>query len=76
MVSPPILRRIHAAILRLRCRYLPQSGLGKAFTYILDQWPSLTRFVEQLRQFQKAQAEIDRTRLEELARLRQIQDRD
>jgi transposase len=44
--SAPILRRIHAAILRLRERYLPQSGMGQAFAYILEQWPSLLRFVE------------------------------
>ena len=44
--SAPILRRIHAALIRLRSRYLPQSGMGKAFAYILEQWPGLVRFAE------------------------------
>ena len=44
--SAPILRRLHAAIVRLRPRYLPQSGMGKAFTYVLEQWPNLIRFLE------------------------------
>ena len=44
--SAPILRRIHTALLKLRADYFPQSALGKAFTYILEQWPELTRFVE------------------------------
>ena len=60
--SAPILRRIHAAILRLRSRYLPQSGMGRAFTYILEQWPGLTRFVEDGR------LEIDNNRVENAIR--------
>jgi hypothetical protein len=44
--SAPILQRIHAAIVRLGKRYLPQSGLGQAFAYILEQWPNLMRFVQ------------------------------
>jgi transposase len=43
--SAPILRRIHAALMKLRHRYLPQSGMGKAIVYILEQWPALQRFV-------------------------------
>ena len=43
--SAPILRRIHAALGKLRHRYLPQSGMGKAIAYILEQWPALQRFV-------------------------------
>jgi transposase len=60
--SAPILRRIHAAILRLRTRYLPQSGLGKAFSYILEQWPGLIRFVDDGR------LEIDNNRVENAIR--------
>jgi transposase len=60
--SVPILRRIHAALLRLRSRYLPQSGLGKAFTYILEQWPGLIRYVEDGR------LEIDNNRVENAIR--------
>ena len=39
------MHRLRAALLRLRRRYLPQSSLGKAFSYVLDQWPVLLRFV-------------------------------
>jgi transposase len=44
--SRPILRRLHAALLRLRPRFLPQSQPGKACTYLLDQWPALQRFLD------------------------------
>jgi transposase len=60
--SAPILCRIHAAIFRLRGRYLPQSGLGKAFAYILEQWPGLIRYVEDGR------IEIDNNRVENAIR--------
>ena len=43
--SAPILRRIHAALERIRSRYLPQSALGKAITYTLDLWPALEIFL-------------------------------
>jgi hypothetical protein len=43
--SAPILRRIRAALERIRSRYLPQSALGKAITYTLDLWPPLEHFV-------------------------------
>jgi transposase len=42
--SIPLLRRIRAAMLRIRSRYLPQSAMAKAITYTLDQWPALERF--------------------------------
>jgi transposase len=44
--SAPILRRLHAALIKLRNRFLPQSGMGKAIAYILEQWPALQRFAE------------------------------
>jgi transposase len=43
--SAPIVRRLRAALLRLRPRHLPQSALGKAITYSLEQWTSLERFL-------------------------------
>ena len=43
--SAMIVRRIHAALRRLRGRYLPQSALGRAITYALGQWPALERFL-------------------------------
>jgi transposase len=43
--SAPILRRIRAALERIRSRYLPQSAFGKAITYTLDLWPALEHFL-------------------------------
>jgi transposase len=43
--SAMILRRLHAALRRIRPRYLPQSALGKAITYTLAQWPALEAFL-------------------------------
>jgi transposase len=43
--SAMILRRLRAALLRIRPRHLPQSALGKAITYTLDQWPALEAFL-------------------------------
>ena len=60
--SAPILRRIHAAMMKLRSRFLPQSNLGKAFSYILEQWPALLRFVEDGR------LEIDNNQVENAIR--------
>ena len=42
--SVPLLRRIRAAMLRIRARYLPQTAMAKAITYTLEQWPALERF--------------------------------
>ena len=39
------MRRIGAALRRIRPRYLPQSAMGKAITHTLDQWPALDRFL-------------------------------
>jgi transposase len=60
--SAPILRRIHAALVRLRSRFLPQSSMGKAFAYILEQWPALLRFVDDGR------LEIDNNQVENAIR--------
>jgi len=43
--STAIVNRIRAALLRIRQRHLPQSAMGKAITYTLDQWPALQRFL-------------------------------
>jgi hypothetical protein len=40
-----ILRRLRAALLRLRSGYLPQSALGRGMAYVLEQWPALERFL-------------------------------
>lgn len=60
--SAPILRRLNTAFNRLRDRYLPQSALGKAFTYILGQWEELIRFVE------NGRIEIDNNHVENAIR--------
>ena len=44
--SAPIVRRIRAALLRIRARYLPKSAMGRAISYVLDQWPALQRFLD------------------------------
>lgn len=43
--SAMIVRRIHAALWRIRGRYLPQSALGRGISYLLDQWLGLERFL-------------------------------
>jgi transposase len=43
--SAMIVRRLRAALLRIRARYLPQSALGRAIAYALEQWPALERFL-------------------------------
>ena len=43
--STAIVNRIRAALLRIRPRHLPQSAMGRAITYTLDQWPALGRFL-------------------------------
>ena len=44
--SAMILRRVRTTLRRVRARYLPQSAMGRAITYVLDQWPALERFLE------------------------------
>jgi hypothetical protein len=44
--SRMVMMRLHRALLRLRPGYLPQSLMGKAISYALNQWPNLERFLE------------------------------
>jgi transposase len=48
-VSRPVLARLHRALVRLKTvhRFLPQSAMGKAINYALNQWPSLLLFLEE-----------------------------
>ena len=41
-----VVERLRRALDKLRPRYLPQSLLGKAITYALNQWPALEGFLE------------------------------
>ena len=47
-LSRPVLARLHRALVRLKTahRYLPQSLMGKAIHYALNQWPALQIFLE------------------------------
>ena len=47
-LSASVLARLHRALVRLktRHRFLPQSHMGKAIAYALNQWPSLHVFLE------------------------------
>ena len=60
--SQPILQRLHAALNKLRPKHLPQSALGKAITYTLNQWPQLCAFV------QDGRVEIDNNLVENAIR--------
>ena len=44
--SKMVMDRLHRALTRLQPRYLPQSLLGQAISYALNQWPLLERFLE------------------------------
>lgn len=41
-----VVARLHRALNRLQPRYLPQSPMGQAIGYALNQWPMLERFLE------------------------------
>lgn len=41
-----VIERLHCALTRLQDRYLPQSLMGQALGYALNQWPLLTGFLE------------------------------
>jgi transposase len=41
-----VVERLHRALHRLQPRYLPQSPMGQAISYALNQWPTLERFLE------------------------------
>lgn len=60
--SAMILRRLRTALLRIGPRHLPQSALGRAIAYALDQWPMLERFL------QDGRIEIDNNRVENAIR--------
>jgi transposase len=40
-----VVERLHRALKRLQDRYLPQSPMGQAIRYALNQWPTLERFL-------------------------------
>ncbi len=46
--SRPLLKRIQSALLKFKAskRHLPQSLMGKAITYALGQWPTLTVYAD------------------------------
>jgi hypothetical protein len=39
---------LERALLKLRRRYLPQSPMGQAITYAINQWANLERFLAQI----------------------------
>jgi len=41
-----VMERLHRALNKLQPRYLPQSLMGQAIGYALNQWPVLERFLE------------------------------
>ncbi len=41
-----VVARLHRALNQLQPRYLPQSPMGQAISYALNQWPALKRFLE------------------------------
>jgi transposase len=41
-----VVERLHHALIKLQPRYLPQSPMGQAIGYALNQWPTLERFLE------------------------------
>jgi transposase len=41
-----VVTRLQRALNRLQPRYLPQSAMGQAISYALNQWPLLERFLE------------------------------
>jgi transposase len=44
--SRMVVERCHRALHLLRPRYLPQSPMGQAISYALNQWPTLERFLD------------------------------
>lgn len=44
--SRMVMERLRRALEKLKPRYLPQSPLGQAISYTLNQWPMLERFLE------------------------------
>jgi transposase len=60
--SRMVVRRLHRALNRLQGRYLPQSLMGQAIRYALNQWPALEGYLEH------GQAEIDNNLVENAIR--------
>ena len=57
-----VVERLGRALDRLQSRYLPQSPMGQAISYALNQWPMLQRFLEH------GEVEIDNNRVENAIR--------
>jgi transposase len=57
-----VVERLGRALDRLQSRYLPQSPMGQAISYALNQWPMLERFLEH------GEVEIDNNRVENAIR--------
>jgi transposase len=60
--SRMVVQRLHRALNKLQSRYLPQSLMGQAIRYALNQWPALEGFLEH------GQAEIDNNLVENAIR--------
>ena len=60
--SRTVVRRLRRALDKLQSRYLPQSALGQAIGYALNQWPQLEVFLEH------GQVEIDNNLVENAIR--------
>jgi transposase len=60
--SQMIVKRLERALLKLRPRYLPQSPMGQALTYAINQWANLERFLEH------GEVEIDNNKVENVIR--------
>jgi hypothetical protein len=52
-----VVERCHRALQLLRPRYLPQSPMGQAISYALNQWAALARFLDH------GEVEIDNNRV-------------
>jgi transposase len=57
-----VIERLHRALNKLQTRYLPQSPMGQALGYALNQWPLLERFLDH------GEVEIDNNRVENAIR--------
>ena len=60
--APMVLERINKALQLMQSKVLPKSGFGQAISYALEQWESLTRYVE------NGRVEIDNNLIENAIR--------
>jgi hypothetical protein len=60
--SRMVIQRIGRALHKLQPRYLPQSPMGQAISYALNQWVNLERFLEH------GEVEIDNNKVENIIR--------